>query len=316
VVVALGKRLLVSVPILFGMSVVVFGILRLVPGDPVYSILGLNATPKLVAQLHQQLHLSDPIFVQYAAWIGGVLHGDFSYDYRSGQPITQLIGQAMPVTIELVILALGLAICIGVPVGMLAAVQRGRITDKLAIGVSMLGISVPDFWLGIVLILIFSLHFGAFPASGFVPLNHDVVQNLRFMILPSLALGAAFAAVLIRITRAAMIDVLQQDHIRFTRAKGIGEASVIFRHALRNAAIPIVTVIGLQAGYIVGGTIVVEQVFALPGLGNLLLNATLARNYPIVQMGVLILGVSFVLANLTADLLYIVLNPRLRSEAE
>ncbi len=315
-VVALVKRLLVSVPILFGMSVVVFGILRLVPGDPVYAILGLNSTPKLVAQLHQQLHLSDPIFVQYAAWIGGVLRGDFSYDYRSGQPITQLIGQAMPVTIELVILALSLAILIGVPVGMLAAVRRGGITDKLAMGASMLGISVPDFWLGIVLILIFSLHFGALPASGFVPLKQDIVQNLRFMILPALALGAAFAAVLIRITRAAMIDVLQQDHIRFTRAKGIGERSVIFRHALRNAAIPIVTVIGLQAGYIVGGTIVVEQVFALPGLGNLLLNATLARNYPIVQMGVLILGVSFVLANLAADLLYIVLNPRLRTESD
>ena len=315
-VVALVKRLLVSVPILFGMSIVVFGILRLVPGDPVYSILGLNSTPKLAAQLRAQLHLNDPIFVQYAAWIGGVLHCDFGYDYRSGQPITELIGNVLPVTLELVILALGLAILFGVPIGMLAAVTRGRIPDKLAMGATMLGISVPDFWLGIVLILVFSLRFGWFPASGFVPLNQDVLQNLKDMILPAIALGAAFAAVLIRITRAAMVDVLHEDHIRFTRAKGIGERSVIFRHALRNAAIPIVTVIGLQAGYIVGGTIVVEQVFALPGLGSLLLNATLARNYPIVQMGVLILGVSFVLANLAADLLYIVLNPRLRTGTE
>lgn len=313
--VALIKRLLVAVPILFGMSVIVFAILRLVPGDPVYSILGLNSTPALVAQLHHQLHLSDPIYVQYVAWIGGVLHGDFGYDYRSGQPITQLIGQTLPVTLELVVLALGLAILIGIPIGVLAAVRQGRIADKVAMGASMLGISIPDFWLGIVFILAFALRLGAFPASGFVPLHQDVLQNLRYMVLPALALSAAFAAVLIRITRAAMLEVLHQDFIRFTRAKGISERAIIFRHALRNAAIPIVTVIGMQAGYIVGGTIVVEQVFALPGIGSLLLNATLARNYPIVQAGVLILGATFVLANLVADLLYIVLNPKLRTEA-
>lgn len=313
---ALIKRLLLAVPILFGMSVIVLVILRLVPGDPVYAILGLNATPALVAQLHRQLHLGDPIYVQYLDWIGRVLRGDFGYDYRSGQPITQLIGQTLPVTLELVVLALGLAILVGVPIGMLAAVRRGRIADKIALAASLLGISVPDFWLGIVLILTLALGLGRFPASGFVPLTQNPLQNLWYMTLPALALSTAFAAVLIRITRAAMLDVLNQDFIRFTRARGIGERAVILRHALRNAAIPIVTVIGLQAGYIVGGTIIVEQLFAIPGLGSLLLNATLERNYPIVQAGVLILGVTFVLSNLVADLLYILLNPTLRSEAE
>jgi peptide/nickel transport system permease protein len=313
---AVIKRLLVSVPILFGMSVIVLLILRLVPGDPVYAILGLNATPALVAQLHHQLHLSDPIYVQYLDWISRVLRGDFGYDYRSGQPITQLVGQTLPVTLELVVLALLLAILVGVPIGMLAAVRRGRSADKVALVASLLGISVPDFWLGIVLILALALRLGLFPASGFVPLTEHPLQNLWYMSLPALALSAAFAAVLIRITRAAMLDVLNQDFIRFTRARGISERAVILRHALRNAAIPIVTVIGMQAGYIVGGTIVIEQLFALPGLGNLLLNATLQRNYPIVQAGVLILGVTFVLANLTADMLYIILNPTLRTEAE
>jgi peptide/nickel transport system permease protein len=179
----------------------------------------------------------------------------------------------------------------------------------------MLGISVPDFWLGIVFILIFSLRFGVFPSSGFVPLGQNLLQNLWYMFMPALALSAVYAAVLIRMTRAAMLAVLHEDYIRFTRAKGISERAVIFRHALRNAAIPIVTVIGMQAGYIVGGTIVIEQVFALPGIGNLLLNATLARNYPIVQAAVLVLGVTFVLVNLGADMLYILLNPKLRTEA-
>jgi peptide/nickel transport system permease protein len=313
---ALIKRLLLAVPVLFGMSIIVFAILRLVPGDPVYAVLGLNATPALIAQLHHQFHLSDPIYVQYIDWLGQVLHGNFGYDYRSGQPITQLLQNTLPVTLELVVLALGLAIIVAVPVGMLAAVRRGRLSDKTAMVASMLGISIPDFWLGILLILVFSLHLGWFPASGYVPLTQNLGQNLQYMVLPALALSAAFIAVLMRVTKAAMLEVLHQDFIRFIRARGISERGVILRHALRNAAIPIVTVIGLQAGYIVGGTIVVEQIFALPGLGSLLLQATLARNYQVVQAGVLILGLTFVLSNLAADMLYIVLNPRLRTEGE
>jgi peptide/nickel transport system permease protein len=213
-----------------------------------------------------------------------------------------------------VIVSLALAVVVAVPIGVLAAVRRRRVADRSAQAFSMLGISIPDFWLGIMLILLFSLTFRMLPSSGYTRFSDDPGQNIKDVILPCVALAAGLAAVLVRVTRAAMLDVLRDDYIRFIRARGIGEASVVFRHALRNAAGPIVTVIGMQAGYLVGGTIVVEQVFALPGIGNLLLQATLARNYPIVQATVLILGVMFLLANLAADLLSVVLNPRLRTE--
>jgi peptide/nickel transport system permease protein len=310
---ALLKRLLLAVPTLFGMSIIVFAILRLVPGDPAYAVLGLGASPSLVARMHKDFHLDEAIHTQYWDWLTGLLRGDFGMDYRSGQAITELLLRALPVTIEIVVLALALAVVIAVPLGVVAAVRRGRPVDTVSQGVSMIGISVPDFWLGIMLILVFALEFGMLPSSGWVPLSHDLPGNVEHVILPALALAAGLAAVLVRVTRAAMLDVLEEDHIRFTRARGIRERSVVFRHGLRNAAIPIVTVIGLQAGYLVGGTIVVEQLFALPGIGNLLLNSTLSRNYPIVQAGVLVLGLTFMLTNLAADLLYIVLNPKLRA---
>jgi peptide/nickel transport system permease protein len=311
---ALTRRLLLAVPTLFGMSIVVFAILRLVPGDPVSAVLGLNSTPALERQMRHRFHLDEGIVSQYVHWLGGVLRGDFGYDYRSGEAITTLIGQALPVTLELVIVSLLLAVVVAVPIGVAAALHRRRTADRTAQAFSMLGISIPDFWLGIMLILLFALTFRMLPSSGYVRFGDDPVQNLEDIALPSIALAAGLAAVLIRVTRAAMLDVLREDYIRFIRARGIPESSVVFRHALRNAAGPIVTVIGMQAGYLVGGTIVVEQVFSLPGIGNMLLNGTLARNYPIVQATVLILGVMFVLANLAADLLSIVLNPRLRTE--
>ncbi|MDB5074470.1 MAG: binding-protein-dependent transport system inner rane component [Chloroflexi bacterium] len=313
---ALVRRLLIAIPILFGMSLVVFVILRLVPGDPARAVLGLNATPELIAQMHRTFHLDDPIYVQYLAWIGGLVRGDFCVDYRSDQPIAQLLVQDLPVTLELVIVAMLMSIIIAIPLGALAAVRQGHVVDKVTQGLGLVGISMPDFWIGITLILLFSLSFQWFPSSGFVPFTQDPLQNLKDVFLPSLSLAVGLAAVLVRITRAAMLTVLEQDFIRSTRARGIREGSVIVRHVLRNAAIPIVTVIGMQAGYLVGGTIVVEQVFALPGIGNLLLNATLSRNYPIVQAAVLVLGISFVVTNLVADLMYIVLNPRLRTASE
>jgi peptide/nickel transport system permease protein len=311
---ALIKRLLLAIPTLFGMSIVIFAILRLVPGDPVSAVLGLNATPALAKQMRHRFHLDEGIVPQYVHWLGGVLRGDFGYDYRSDQAITHLLAQALPVTLELVVVSLLLAIVVAIPVGVFAAVRRRRPADRSVQALSMLGISVPDFWLGIVLILVFSLTFRVLPSSGFTPLTADPVQNIKDIVLPSVALAAGLAAVLVRVTRAAMLDVLSEDYVRFVRARGIAETAVVFRHALRNAAGPIVTVIGMQAGYLVGGTIVVEQVFALPGIGSMLLNATLARNYPIVQATVLILGVMFVIANLASDMLSVVLNPRLRAE--
>ena len=309
-------RLALSVPMLLGMSVLVFLIIRLVPGDPVLAVLGLNATPQLVANLREDLGLNDPIYVQYFNWLGGIVHGDFGLDYRSDQPIGSMLVERLPVTLELTALALLLAIVAAIPFGVIAAVRRGRLADKGVQGISLAGISVPDFWLGIMLILVFSLEFGLLPSSGYVPLREDPVENIRHMILPASALAAGLAAVLIRITRAAMLDVLHEDYIRFTRAKGVSERTVIFKHALRNASIPIVTVVGLQCGYLLGGAIVIEQVFSLPGVGRLVLDSVLQRNYPVVQASVLMVGLMFVLTNLAADLLYAVLNPKLRTAAQ
>ena len=312
----LGGRLALSVPMLLGMSVLVFLIIRLVPGDPVLAVLGLNATPDLVAKLREDLGLNDPIYVQYVNWLGGVLHGDFGLDYRSDEPIGQMLLDRLPVTLELTALSLVFAVLLAIPLGVVAAVRRGRVADKATQGISLVGISVPDFWLGIMLILVFSLGLGVLPSSGFVPFREDPVENIRHMILPASALAAGLAAVLIRVTRSAMLDVLHEDYIRFTRSKGVQERTVIFKHALRNASIPIVTVVGLQAGYLLGGAIVIEQVFALPGVGRLVLDSVLQRNYPVVQASVLMVGLMFVLTNLAADLLYAVLNPKLRTAAQ
>jgi peptide/nickel transport system permease protein len=298
---------------LVGMSVLVFLIIRLTPGDPALAVLGLHATPQLVDQLHREFGLDQPIYVQYFTWLGDVAHGQFGHDYRSGQAIGHMLWTRLPVTAELAAMALVIGVLIAIPLGTVAAVWRGRAPDKAAQGVSMLGLSVPDFWLGIMLILLFSLSLRALPSSGFVRVSDDPVGNLKHMILPALSLAAGLAAVLTRVTRTAMADVLQQDFVRFCRAKGISEASIVFKHALRNAAVPIVTVIGMQAGYLLGGAIVIEQVFSLPGVGQLVLDSVLERNYPVVQAAVLMIGLLFIAANLAADLLYTVLNPRLRA---
>jgi peptide/nickel transport system permease protein len=307
-----GRRILLVVPMLFGMSILVFLIIHLVPGDPAHAILGLNSTPELVARLRVELGLDDPLPVQYWHWLGQLAHGNLGHDYTSDVSIRHLLAQRLPVTIELALAALLIAILVGVPLGVVAAVWKGRSPDGVAQGVSMLGISVPDFALGIILILVFSLGLGLLPSSGWIPLTQDPVANLEHLLLPAIALAAGLAAVLIRVTRASMLEVLDEDYVRFCRAKGVSETSVIFKHALRNAAIPITTVIGLQAGYLLGGAIIVEQVFALPGVGQLVLNGVLQRDYPVVQGAVLVIGFMFIFANLIADLLYAVLNPKLR----
>jgi peptide/nickel transport system permease protein len=311
----IARRILLAIPMLIGMSVIVFLVVHLVPGDPATAVLGLNATPELVAQLRTDLGLDEPLIAQYVTWFGNVLTGDFGQDYSSGAEISDLLAQRLPVTIELAVVAIVIAIGIGIPLGVAAAVWRGRAPDAAAQGVSMVGISVPDFWVGIMLILAFALGAGLLPSSGWVPLSEDPVENLRHVVLPALALGLGFAAVLIRVTRAAMLDVLSQDYIRFCRAKGLSESNVILKHALRNAAIPITTVVGMQAGYLLGGAIVIEQVFSLPGVGRLVLDGVLQRNYPVVQGAVLVVGVMFIAVNLAADVLYAVLNPRLRRTA-
>jgi peptide/nickel transport system permease protein len=310
----IAKRLLITIPVLFGMSLLVFSLIHLVPGDPAQVMLGLTATPENVATLHKQLRLDDPLWRQYLTWLWNLLHGDLGTDFRSHEPLTQMLLRRLPVTLELTLFATLIAVVIAIPLGVVAAARRRGAADVTGTALSLFGISVPDFWLGVLLILVVSMRLDWLPPSGYRPLKDGLVSNLRYMTLPALTLAISMSAVLMRTTRAAMVEVLDQDFITFTRAKGLRERLVIYKHALRNASIPIVTVLGLQFGYLLGGAVIVENLFGLPGIGRMTLNAVNTRSYPIVQGGVLVIGLLFMVVNLATDLLYAALNPRIRYE--
>jgi peptide/nickel transport system permease protein len=309
-------RLLLMLPVLFGISVIVFLLLRLVPGDPAMVILGLRATPEGVAQIRQDLGLDLPIHLQYFHWLGNLLQGNLGQDYRSNILVTTLLRERLPVTIQLTFMSLTLALLIAIPLGVRAAIRPRGVADKSAMLLGLLGISIPDFWLGIMLILAFALGLRAFPSSGYVPLTENVWGNFRSLCLPALTLAVGLAAVLVRITRSAMLEVLQRDFVRFLHAKGLRQRVIIYKHVLRNASIPIITVIGLQFGYLLGGAVIVEEVFTLPGVGRLIVSATLERNYPVVQAAVLVVALMFIVVNLTTDVLYAALNPKIREGTE
>lgn len=308
------RRLLLTIPVLFGMSVVVFLLIRLVPGDPAQVILGLRATPEGLAAIHRDLGLDLPLHRQYVQWLTHFLTGNMGQDYRSHVPVTILLRQRLPVTLELAALAMLLSVVVAIPLGVAAAVRRGGPADRTATLLGLVGISIPDFWLAIMLILFVALELGALPSSGFRPAGEDLLGNLRSLVLPAVTLAAGLAAVVVRMTRASMTDVLSREFIRFARAKGVRERLVVYKHALRNASIPIITVIGLQSGYLLGGAVIVEQVFDLPGLGSLTVNATLERNYPVVQATAMVIGLMFVAVNLATDMAYALLNPRIRAQ--
>ncbi|HEX3646873.1 MAG TPA: ABC transporter permease [Pseudonocardiaceae bacterium] len=309
------RRLLLTIPILVGTAVIVFLILRLVPGDPASAILGPNATPAQLRQVRLDLGLDRPIYQQFGSWLAGVVRGDFGHDYITNQSITSELADRLPVTLELAGFAFVLAVVVAVPLGVVAAVRRGGWLDRLVRAVSVITIAVPDFVFGILSILLFSLVLGMFPASGFAPVGQSLALNVHSLVLPAVSLALGLAGVLARVTRSAMLEVLGSDYVRFARASGVSPASVVFRHALRNAAIPIVTVAGLQVGYLLGGTVVVEQLFSIPGVGQLVVQAMLNRNYPVVQTCVLVFVLGFVIVNLVADVLYAVLNPKIRKAA-
>ena len=307
-----ARRLLFAVPLLLGMSLLVFGLMRVIPGDPAVTVLGYKATPDSVRALRREFHLDEPLPTQYLRWLGGLVRGNFGVDFRQNEPIGRMILDRLPVTIELTLLAAACAALLGVPVGLLAGARRRGAADRASLALGLVGISIPDFWLGIMLILAFSLAAGLLPSSGFVPLTEDPLLNLQYLALPALTLALSRAAALSRLTRAAVLDVVHRPFVQFARAKGLGERAILVRHVLPNAAIPIVTVIGLQVGYMLGGAIVVETIFALPGLGRMTLDAVLERNYPVVQSGLLVVGAMFMLVNLATDMLYGLIDPRLR----
>jgi peptide/nickel transport system permease protein len=298
------RRVLMLVPVLFGVSLIIFSILKFIPGDPARVMAGMDASQEDVENVRRQLGLDQPLYVQYGRFIGNALAGDFGRSIRSRRPVGEEIANTLPATIQLAVLSMVLATAFGGVLGVIAATRQYTIWDSLTMVLSLLGISVPIFWLGLMLILVFAVQLGWLPAQG-----RGGPENL---ILPSVTLGAASAGIIARMMRSSMLEVLRQDYVRTARAKGLGERFVVLRHALKNAAIPAVTVIGLQFGYLLGGAVITETVFAWPGMGRLVVEGIKFRDYPVVQSGILLLALVFSLVNLAVDLLYAYLDPRIR----
>lgn len=312
----LTRRLLLAVPTVFGVLLAVFLLIRLVPGDVVTQLVGLEATisPQRVEELRRLFGLDRPLVVQFTDYAGRVVRGDLGRSLRTGRPVGAELVRRFPVTIELAVTGLIVALLIGVPVGVLAAVRRGKVADYLATGFVMLGLSVPSFWLAILLILFFALRLGWLPPTAYVTPQESVLRNLQHMILPALSVGLVLAAATTRIIRSGLLEVLGRHYIRTARAKGLAEGRVVLHHALRNALIPVVTVIGLQFGTLLGGTVIIEQIFSLPGVGRYALEGINLRDYPVIQGAVLAIALAFVLVNLVVDLCYGLLDPRIRYE--
>jgi peptide/nickel transport system permease protein len=306
------QRLAQIVPVLFGVLVAVFIMLKLTPGDPATALLGVQATPEELARVRHAMGLDRPWAVQFGIWLGNVLQGDLGVSYISKKPVSELILTRLPVTLELSIVALLVAALVGIPAGVLSAARRYTVLDYSITGLALFGISMPSFWFAILMILFFSLYLGWLPASGYTPWERGVWPHLKSLVMPALALGLFLMGALVRFSRASMIETLVQDYIRTARAKGIAANLILLRHALKNALIPTVTVLGIQFGALLGGAVIIEQIFAFPGVGTMLLVAINQRDYPVVQGITLIVALAFTLTNLLVDIAYTWLNPRIR----
>ena len=309
----LGTRIAQVIPTLILVSILVFSLQQLMPGDPAMILAGEDrGDPKVLEQIRAELLLDRSLPEQYLRWIGNVLQGNLGYSWRSRQPVAELIRQKLPVTAQLGVMAFAIAVLIGIPAGIIAAVYRNRPLDYVANAIGLAGLSTPNFWLGIMLILLISVQLGWLPPSGYAPLSVDWRQSLATTIMPAFVLGNAIAAILMRHTRSAMLTSLDQDFVRTARAKGLREFVVVMRHALRNALIPVVTLGALELGTLLSGAVLTEQVFSIPGFGKMIVDAVFNRDYPVVQGVVLVTAFLYVVLNLIADILYVVINPRLR----
>lgn len=309
----LGQRIAQIVPTLILVSVLVFCLQQLMPGDPAMVLAGEErGDPRVLAQIRSELWLDRSLPVQYLHWVGNVVQGNLGYSWHTREAVATLIEEKLPVTAQLSVMAFIIAVLIGVPAGVVAAVKRNGPWDYIANAVGLAGLSLPNFWLGIMLILLVSVDLGWLPPSGYVPLTQDVWRSLATTIMPAFVLGNAIAAILMRHTRSAMLSVLDQDYVRTARAKGLSEGRVILRHALRNALIPVVTLGALEFGTLLSGAVLTEQVFSIPGFGKMVVDAVFNRDYPVVQGVVLVTAFLFILLNLLADILYVLINPRLR----
>jgi peptide/nickel transport system permease protein len=307
------RRILIAIPTLFLVSLFVFALQRALPGDPFLVIAGEERDPEVIARLREIYRMDDPIFVQFFAWLGQVVQGDFGRSLRTGEPVLGLILQKLPVTIQLATASILVAICIGIPIGILAARYKGTIVDYSASAAALSGLSIPNFWFGIMLILLVSVHLKWLPASGYESIFEHPWEAIKRLIMPAFVLGNGLAAFLMRHTRSAMLEVLRSDYVRTARAKGLDEDTVIHRHALRNALMPIITLTTLLFGELLAGAVLTEQVFTIPGFGKLIVDAVFNRDYGVVQGVVLCTAVGFILMNLIADILYVLVNPRLRT---
>ena len=309
----LAQRLAGILPTLFLVTILIFGLQQLLPGDPAMILAGEDQDPNVVAYLRQKMHLDQPLPMQYFYWLGGVVQGDLGESLRIQKPVTELILEKLPVTIQLAAMAMLIALVIGITAGVVSAVLKGTALDYAANVFALWGLSTPNFWLGIMLILLFSVQLGWLPASGYVSPFEDLKANLAAMIMPAFVLGNAIAAVLMRHTRSAMLQVLNSDYVRTARAKGLDEHVVILKHALRNAMIPIITLGALEFGTLLSGAVLTEQVFSIPGFGKLIVDAVFNRDYAVVQGVVLFTATAYITLNLLADLAYFFVNPRMRN---
>ena len=308
----IARRILVAIPTLIILSMIVFGLQRLLPGDPILTLTAEDANPEVIAFLREKYRLDDPIYMQYFAWVGNVLQGDFGQSLRTGIPVRDMIIQKLPVTIQLAVMAMVMAMLIGIPAGILAAVHKNTVVDYLANGFALSGMSIPNFWLGIILIMVVAVKWQLLPASGHVPVTQDLWLSIKTALMPSFVLSTLVAANLMRHTRSAMLDVMNSEYIRTARSKGLLPPTVILKHALRNALMPIVTISTLLFADLLAGAVLTEQIFVIPGFGRLIVDAVFTRDYAVVQGVVLVTGIGFIAMNLLADVLYILINPRLR----
>jgi peptide/nickel transport system permease protein len=298
-------------PVAFLVTVGVFMLIHLTPGDPALIVLGEDRSPQAIAAIHQELGLDKPIYIQYVIWLGRIAHGDFGRSITTHQPVGTAITERLPATIELGTAALLWSLIVAIPLGTIAAVKRGSLADYIATGITVAGVSLPNFFIGVVLIFVLSVSLRLFPFGGYIPISQDPFESLHHVVLPAIALGTAGAAINMRFTRSSMIEVLNNDYVRTAWAKGASWQRVIFIHALKNALIPVVTIVGLQIGGIIEGAIVTETVFTWPGVGRLAVESIFNRDYTVVQGIVLLAAISYMFANLLVDLAYRWIDPRI-----
>jgi len=305
------RRFLTAVPTLLIVTVMVFAIQRALPGDPARVLAGEQQDPEVIAFIRAKYRLDDPVPMQYLAWLSQIARGDLGRSLRTNEPVLGLIASKLPVTVELALLSILFGVALAIPVGVLAAVRKGTSVDYGGTVLALSGLSIPNFWLGIMLILLVSVHLQWLPASGYVPISEGLWENLRRMIMPAFVLGSGLAAVLMRQMRSSMLEVLKQDYVRTARAKGQRGTAVVVRHALRNALIPVTTLLGLQLGGLLSGAVLTEQVFTLPGFGKLVVDAVFNRDYAVVQGVVIVTATAYIAINLLVDMAYALIDPRI-----